>query len=325
MYSDKYCPMTIDDLSSNNTLNNTLNKLDLSNNILFYGAAGCGKKTRALCVLSKLYNQHEFLPKINKSILSKGTEFIYKSTNYHIEVCPSDYGSNDKTILNEFVYSLAESPNILANNYRIFIIEKVDNLSVAALNILKNIMEKTMRTSRFILLARNINCVPDVLKNFCICIRIKSPCKSEVIEILSTIADNESLDKKSIPSFIKTHTEPYDLKRIINQFQLCYIDGKYKFFEESDENKLNKICLLIKNNFDFAKIPVIRKLIYELYISCIDTTYIIKYIVKYFIGFVKNPVKLTQCAAENQYYIINTNKDIIYIEAVIYEILSQLY
>ena len=329
MYSDKYCPMEIDALTHNPAVSDWLRTMRLDNNILFYG--GSGKKTRALCLLSKFYGAHEFMPKIYGESVGKSVDITYKSTTHHIEICPADYGgSNDKYVLSEFVGSLAETRNVLnPEEPRIFIIEKVDYLSTIALTILKGIMEKTAHNSLFILIARNAECIPMTIRNMCYNIRVAAPSKSDVIGILKDIAINEGMQQKDytkgIEKIVGAAMQPYDLKTIINHMQLCFMTGKYVATDDCFDRKLVKICDIIAKSFEYKKFVDIRKLLYEIYISCVEPSYMIKFILKHFINIVKDPCKLVEKAAEEQSLMMNSNRDLLFVEGFIYEVLTQLY
>ncbi len=82
-----------------------LAKSDSFPHILFYGPTGSGKRTLIKCLLSELYQTnavHKIKSELKEFKASNGTtsvECIVYSSNYHIEVTPSDADNNDKVIV----------------------------------------------------------------------------------------------------------------------------------------------------------------------------------------------------------------------------------
>ncbi|WAQ99213.1 RFC3-like protein [Mya arenaria] len=107
--------------------------------LLVYGPSGAGKKTRIMCILKELYGsgveklrieQHHFTTPSKKKL-----EISTISSNYHIEVNPSDVGNNDRVVIQELIKTVAQ----------------VDRLTKDAQHALRRTMEKYMATCRLIL------------------------------------------------------------------------------------------------------------------------------------------------------------------------------
>lgn len=82
--------------------------------ILFYGPSGAGKRTMTKCLLQELY-QTPMVHKIKSehkefkasSTSSTVVECVVFSSNFHIEVTPSDADSQDRVIVQKLIKEIA--------------------------------------------------------------------------------------------------------------------------------------------------------------------------------------------------------------------------
>ena len=106
---DKYSPKSLNELTFNPKITNILNNLsnrDDFPHLIFYGPDGVGKKTRIHAFLEKIYGAGIF--KMNtetRELKVNSTTFQYtiSSSNYHIELCPSDSEIYDKYIITKVI------------------------------------------------------------------------------------------------------------------------------------------------------------------------------------------------------------------------------
>lgn len=103
LFVDKYRPKSLADLSHNYELTNQLKKLANSPDfphLLIYGPPGVGKKTRILAVLKEMFGNAVEKMKLDHRVFTtsygKKLEIAIASSNYHIEVTPSDVGIYDR-------------------------------------------------------------------------------------------------------------------------------------------------------------------------------------------------------------------------------------
>lgn len=326
MYTQVYKPKNFDELSFNNNLTNKLVKLsekNISQNILFYGPRNSGKKTRAYCLLAKLFNNSVFNPKINTFTLNKNLDIMYKASNYHIEISPSTYGINDKNIILKFIYDHASSNNIITNSHKYFVITNADNLSYKAQNILQSIIEKTCLTSRYILICNDLTRIIKSLRYKLLLLRNSLPSKKDISGILRNIAKKENIrtSTRAINIIIdssKNYDNIIDLKYSINIFQMSYINAKYSRYDNNIiTSNMEKMLKLINMEFNPNIIQKIREVLYTLYTNNINVILIIKYII--------NNLKDKNILDKAAYYenlMRHGNKNILCLEALVLNIIK---
>ena len=110
LWVDKYRPHTLDQMTTVNTdLAQHLKRLVKDGDcphLLFYGVGGAGKKTLALAVLREIFGPAVEKVKVEGKTwkLEQGerkieVELTTMSSNYHVEMNPSDVGTKDRLSL----------------------------------------------------------------------------------------------------------------------------------------------------------------------------------------------------------------------------------
>lgn len=121
LWVEKYRPLTITDAKSSPGMHKEtyemITKLAASDDfphILFYGPSGAGKRTMTKCLLQELYGT----PQVHKiksehkefkasSTSSTIVECVVFSSNFHIEVTPSDADNQDRVIVQKLIKEIA--------------------------------------------------------------------------------------------------------------------------------------------------------------------------------------------------------------------------
>lgn len=309
-------PRNFQDLSFNEDVSHKLKNIGLSNYIIY---GGTGKLTRVNCYLVHNFNENIYKTKLNTYSLTKNLDIIYKASNYHIEINPSNYGTNDKTIISLFIGDLATSPNVINNTVKVFVIKDADKLTLKAQTILKNLIEKTYRTARYILICSNIVRITESLKSRFFTIRNPQPDTKVVSNILKNIADQLKIktSTRAINIIIENSQKlngTISLKHAINIFQMSYIIEKYTKYENNFTHYIDKLISNIKNN-DIQKI---RELIYTIYVSNMDMSVIMKYIVRNLIkDYDDKKYQIIILGAKYECLMKSGNKEPLYLETFI--------
>lgn len=167
--------------------------------MVLYGPEGAGKKTRAYAFLSRLFGDHVFKLKEEERILKpEGTsttiEFSLFSSNYHIEMTPSDNDHQDRHIVQHVVKEIAGNTNVETKGrpFKVLIINEADKLTREAQGALRRTMEKYMNNCRMILLATHVHRLIHPIRSRCLNLRIPAPSSSVINGILGDIAKAES-------------------------------------------------------------------------------------------------------------------------------------
>ena len=120
---EKYRPMQFRDAATMHPDQiEMLSKLAQSDDfphILFYGPSGGGKRTLTKCLLQALYESNS-VHKIKSELKefkagasgSTTVECIVFSSNYHIEVTPSEADNHDKVIIQKLIKEIAGSQQL---------------------------------------------------------------------------------------------------------------------------------------------------------------------------------------------------------------------
>lgn len=168
--------------------------------LLVYGPSGAGKKTRIMCLLKELYGsgverlrmeQMNFTTPSNKKL-----EITTISSNYHIEVNPSDVGIYDRVVIMDLIKNVAQSQQLDSKGQREFkvvILTDVDQMTMDAQHALRRTMEKYISNCRLILCCNSTSRVIPAIKSRCLNIKIPAPTVEEITLILQNTCKKESL------------------------------------------------------------------------------------------------------------------------------------
>jgi len=125
---------------------------------MFYGPSGAGKKTRIMCLLREMYGSGverlrsetmTFTTPSNRKI-----EVMTVSSNYHLEVNPSDAGMYDRTVVIDLIKQVAQTHQIEISGqreFKVIVISEGDELTKDAQHALRRTMEKYVATCRIII------------------------------------------------------------------------------------------------------------------------------------------------------------------------------
>ncbi|KAL5963019.1 Replication factor C subunit 3 [Taenia solium] len=194
LWVDKHRPMSLDSLDYHVEEACALKKLVASGDfphLLFYGPPGAGKKTRISCLLRELYGsgvdklriEHHTFTTPSKKKINLSTV----SSNYHLEVNPSDVGIYDRIVIQELIKDMASTAQLDSTNQREFkvvVIHEVNRLSKDAQHSLRRTMEKYMKTCRLVISAARSRCLP---------IRVAAPTVKDIVNVLCNVTKLEGL------------------------------------------------------------------------------------------------------------------------------------
>lgn len=233
LWIDKYRPKTLDTLDYHFDLSIKLQKLSKMSDfphLLLYGPNGAGKKTRVMAFLNEVYGNgvnklKSELREFKVSATSSTTvECNIISSNYHIDITPSDAEYHDKSIVQNLIKEVASTNQLDSKAQRAFkviIINEVDKLSKEAQAALRRTMEKYISKCRLILICENMGKVIAPIRSRCLMIRVGAPSEIEIQGILEKITKKENIfNQEGLCSKISKDSER-NLRRGIMQLQTC--------------------------------------------------------------------------------------------------------
>ena len=207
LWVDKYRPHTLDKFQhANADIATHLKRLVADGDcphLLFYGVSGAGKKTLALAVLREIFGPSVEKVKVEGKTwkLEQGdrkieVELTTLSSNYHVEMNPSDVGTKDRYVVQEVIKDMARSRPIDAageRGFKVLLLNEVDRLSKEAQHGLRRTMEKYSQACRLILICNSVSKVLDAVRSRCLPIRVAAPSDAQVEALLNDVARREKL------------------------------------------------------------------------------------------------------------------------------------
>lgn len=202
LWVDKYRPSSIQELSYHkDTVSAQLSALAANPasmpHLFFYGPTGSGKTTRISALLKALYGPGAARVKLDQRVITTPTkktiEINMVSSNYHVELHPSDAGLNDRFVIQTVIKEMAANKNIASMNarggppFKTVVLQQVDHLSRQAQAALRRTMETYASTCRLILCCGESPAkVLEPVRSRCLGIRVPAPSEQEVSAMLSS-------------------------------------------------------------------------------------------------------------------------------------------
>ena len=306
--------------------------------LILYGPYGTSKEYIINKLLENIYGKNNIEVKDVEYIISGysniKTKIVIKQSKNHIIIEPNSNGF-DKYLIQEIIHSYAKSEvlNIIKknNNFKIVIINKIDNLSYIAQASLRRTMEKYSDTCKFILVSEQLTKVIEPIRSRCILFRISLPTNIQIIETILYICNNENIKIKYKDLMNILYKSDNKISNTI------WLLDMYKYNINYDNNWINiieDIVILIlktKNNNcnNLYKILLeIRNKFYILFITNISTQIIIRKlminILKY-IDDINLKYDIINITSNYEQRLCLGTRHIIHIEAYILKIIQHIY
>lgn len=190
LFVDKYRPKALSELHYHSDLSKRLSSLadhEDFPHMLMYGPSGAGKKTRIACLLRELYGPGTYKLKIDQRIFvtpsNRKIDVNIVSSNYHIELTPSDAGNYDRLVIQDILKEIAQTQNVDLNakhRFKVVVINEADSLSRDAQSALRRTMEKYMANLRLVLCATSTSKIIAPIRSRCLLLRVGAPSDDEV-------------------------------------------------------------------------------------------------------------------------------------------------
>ncbi|PWN40121.1 P-loop containing nucleoside triphosphate hydrolase protein [Ceraceosorus guamensis] len=202
LYVDKHRPKQLSELHYHDTLTRRLISLASHEDfphMLFFGPSGAGKKTRIMCLLRELYGPATQKLKIDQRVFlnpsKRKIDVNVVSSNYHIELTPSDAGGYDRLVIQDILKEIAQTQQVDTNarhRFKVVIINEADSLSRDAQSALRRTMEKYMGNLRLILCSTSTSRIIAPIRSRCLLMRVGAPSQTEMTAVLQHVAKRES-------------------------------------------------------------------------------------------------------------------------------------
>lgn len=329
LWVDRYRPRELSKLDYHKTQATHLTNLCAQGDfphLMFYGPSGAGKKTRIMCLLRELYGSG--VERLRNEVMNFTTpsnrkvEIMTVSSNYHIEVNPSDAGIYDRVVITDMIKQIAQTQQIDPSGQREFktiVLSEVDELTKDAQHALRRTMEKYVATCRLVLCVNSTSRVIPAVKSRCLGIRVSAPTNEEIVSILNvsiprhfhyqetitqTLIPSQNICKKEglhIPSELATRiTEKSErnLRRAILMLEACKVQ-QYPFTVNQEVPEIDWQVFLretanqIVQEQSPQKLEAVRERLYELLSQGVPSDIIFR-------GLVENLVKNCDMSLKTQ-------------------------
>ncbi|XP_063413988.1 replication factor C subunit 3-like [Mytilus trossulus] len=299
--------------------------------LLVYGPSGAGKKTRIMCLLREMYGSgveklrienHTFTTPSNKKI-----EISTISSNYHIEVNPSDVGNQDRVVIQELIKTVAQVNQLETStqkDFKVVILTEVDRLTKDAQHALRRTMEKYMATCRLILCCNSTSKVIPAIRSRCLGVRVPAPSIEEICQVLQNICKKESLNLPSELARRIAEKSNRNLRRAVLMCEACRVQQQnftadQEVTEPDWELYLKETAQLIAQQQSPKRLLEVRGRLYELLTHCIPPDVIIKGLLQELISNCDGQLKteVVQTAAYYEHRLQMGQKAIYHLEAFV--------
>lgn len=334
LWADKYRPKDLSCLDYH-----TQQAVDLKNltkdgdfpHLLVYGPLGAGKKTRIMCLLRELYGPGVDRLKVETMNFTtpsnKKLEISTVSSNYHIEVNPSDVGINDRVVIMDVIKNVAQSQQLNANTqreFKVILLTDVDNLTKDAQHALRRTMEKYIANCRIILCTTSISRVIPAIRSRCLCVRVPAPTIQDISTILTSVCSKESLSLPEELAIRIAEKSNRNLRRALLMCEACKVEkqsfiANQKVAEPDWEVFIRNIATRIVKDQAISTLAKIRENLYELIIFGIPSEIIFNTLLE---EMLKNcdldlGRQIVEQAALYEHRMAQGNKEIFHLEAFV--------
>ncbi|XP_049277361.1 replication factor C subunit 3 [Anopheles funestus] len=279
LWVDRYRPRELSKLDYHKTQANQLINLCSQGDfphLMFYGPSGAGKKTRIICLLRELYGSG--VERLRNEVMNfttpsnKKIEIMTVSSNYHIEVNPSDVGIYDRVVITDMIKQIAQTQQIDPSGQREFktiVLSEVDELTKDAQHALRRTMEKYVATCRLILCVNSTSRIIPAVKSRCLGIRVSAPTEDEIVSIINSICKKENLHIPPELAVRIAQKSERNLRRAILSLEACKV-MQYPFTANQEipdmdwQTYLKETANMIVQEQTPQRMEVVRERLYEL-------------------------------------------------------------
>ncbi|XP_074595069.1 replication factor C subunit RfC38 [Brevipalpus obovatus] len=325
LWCDKYRPNSLGKLDYNKDQAEYMKQMIKGNDfphLLLYGAPGSGKRTRIQCILRELFGNSVDKTRIEHSIVETASkrklELNLITSNYHVEVNPSDLGIYDRLVIQDVMKNIAQSGGLVSTMpFKVVVVSEAHKLSRDAQHSLRRTMEKYVSTLRLIMCADTSSTILPPIRSRCLLLRVAAPSVERITGILAHIAkkENFSIDHELTKKIAEKSGR--NLRRAILMMETMHINGTKEPIDPSHVKLIQKIANKMSEHATIEKVKDIRDDYYELETHLIPPELVFKTIIKSLITKCSPPMKakLLKLASHYEYQMRLGSKRIMHFEA----------
>jgi len=339
LWVDKYRPKSLADLSFHLEQAEQLKQLVSANDfphLLVFGPPGSGKKTRIACILRELYGESVEKQKLENRQFDapsgKHLEISVISSNYHIEMNPSDVGMYDRVVVQGILQDMAKMRQLdteIQKEFKVVVLNEVDRLTRDAQHALRRTMEVYGATCRLIFCCRSTSKVIPPLRSRCLSIRVPAPSQDDTVRILNHVCKQEGVRLPQKLAETVALKSDGNLRRALLILEACHtkaskLTDDQPIIEPDWEVYLRETAHKMMQEQSPKRLLEIRGRLHELLVHCIPPDVIIRGLVKELLRRVDDAVKedVVAAAAEFEHRLQLGTKPIFHLEGFVAKFMS---
>ncbi|PVU90132.1 hypothetical protein BB561_005008 [Smittium simulii] len=264
--------------------------------LLFHGCEGVGKKTKIMGLLKEIFGPSVEKLKMDQRTFqtpsSRTLEINIISSNFHIELNPSDAGIYDRIVVQDIIKEMAQTQQVSSSAARKF----KDSLTKNAQHALRRTMEKYMRNLRVIMCCTSLANIIQPLQSRCLIVRNSAPTTQDIIPILEHVASKENFQLPNSIAVRIAEQSDRNLRKAILMLEATYVT-QFPFSDNVDlplpdwETIVNDLAKSLLDAQSPAVVLKSRSTLYELLTHCIPPTDILKKLVQFLLDKVDDNIK----------------------------------
>jgi replication factor C subunit 3/5 len=279
---DKYRPKKINEIFFHKDLYGLLEVMCKDNaipHLIFYGAEGSGKKTLINIFLEMIFDEtvHKLKDVTYKVTGSgnKSTDEVIKQSSYHIVIEPKNNNS-DRYLIHDIVKEYAKRRSLRIfktnRNFKLIVINNIDNISYYAQTALRRTMEKYNGQCRFVMWCKSLSKVIKPLQSRCICLPVPCPTDLDLFQYLMKISFLENMKLSLDKCYDIIINANGNIKKVLWELQLLKFN--YSNITSHDEIIREIVNIMISGKLDNFK--NVREHFHKLMITNFDGVSIIR-------------------------------------------------
>lgn len=299
--------------------------------IIFYGNQGSGKKTMINLFLEMVFGKSIYkLDNSKYMVTSSGNienEIFVKQSDHHIIIEPNN-NNFDRYLIQEIVKEYAKKYPLCifekSKKFKVVQINHLDNISYYAQTSLRRTIEKYSKTCRFVTWCYSLSKVIEPLRSRCLCIQVPTQTDGELIQWMYNIIRLENINMSPLTMNKIIDSSDGNLKNILWKIDMYkYCNKVYNSYEIA-------LVELVEEIFKNNDIKIIRDYVYKMMITNISSNVILKNILDNILKKLENcgdvglSIEIIEHAAEFEYRLSKSRRDIIHIEAFIMNVIELL-
>ena len=275
-------------------------------NIILYGSCKCGKTIFIQKLFTYLYGDHKLVHNNNKLR-------VYGNRYYYYIDCNHIY---DKDYFKNYINDIVNSYDYYNDTMKYIILDNYNLINDIIQRFLKVIIEKSNKTTKFILITNKLNYIENAIRSRCLLFRLNEPLIYDKIIYLQRLFKEHKIYYNQY--LLEKDCRKYNLQELLNKYSRSknYINIYEKYTSIITDS-------LFLDTFNILKIKKISSEIKELNINI---ERICQQLIDIFsIVYSSNDKKLYLLIKEitkNNHILQGSFRDIIYIESIIINLYS---